>query len=84
MNKPLTQDQKEKIQEIYEFGHFMKAVLTYQTDYAGNELCEEDVLTIIEAEDDLDLFSNYNYESENCELCGSHGKVSIDINNKLL
>ena len=61
MNKPLTQDQKEEIQEIYEFGHFMKAVMSYKTDYVGNELSEDDILSIIEAEDNLNLFSNYIY-----------------------
>lgn len=80
--KPLTNDQMEEIEEIYKWGYFMEHVLKYRTDMSSNNLSEEDILLLIEAENNLDMFSDYEFESEPCKTCGSHGEVSVKIDNK--
>jgi len=80
--KPLTNDQREEIKKIYEWGHFMNAVMKYKQDAGANDLTDEDVFLLIDAESNLDLFSDYVYESEECELCGSHGSVTVTLGDK--
>lgn len=78
----LTNEEKEEVKEIYDWGYFMNGVIKYNQDAGSNELSEEDILLLIEAEDNLELFSNYKHESSSCEMCGSHGKVSVNIAEK--
>ncbi len=78
----LTNDEREEIKEIYDFGYFMDGVLKYKRDAGSNKLTDEEILLLIEAGDNLDIFSNYSYKSSPCELCGSHGNISVDIENK--
>lgn len=79
MNK-LTSDEMEEIKEIYEWGYFMKSVMEYKKDAASNDLSDDIILSLIEAENNLEMFSDYQSESNPCEMCGSHGSVSVLIN----
>lgn len=78
----LTAEEKEEIREIYSWGYFMDSVMKYKKDAGSYDLSDEDILLLIEAENNLDLFSNYKYENNPCEMCGSHGSVSVDISDK--
>ena len=80
--KPLTNDQREEIKEIYEWGHFMNTVIKYGQDAGSNPLTEEDILSLIDAESNLDLFCDYVYENDECEICGSHGSITVTLGNK--
>lgn len=81
--KPLTNDQKEEIKEIFDWGHFMDSVIKYRQDAGSNNLSDNDILLLIEAGENLDMFSDYHYENDPCEVCGSHGSVSVKIGEKL-
>ena len=78
----LTIEQEEEIKEVYEWGYFMGRAIKFKQDAGSYDLTEEDILLLIEAENNLSLFSNYEYESNPCEMCGSHGQVSVRIGNK--
>lgn len=78
----LSESEKEDIREIYEIGYFMDNVFSTKQDASGNNLSEEDILFLIDGASNLDLFSNYEYSSGYCELCGSHGEIKVTINNK--
>ncbi len=81
--KPLTNDQREEIKEIFDWGHFMAFVIKHHRDSGLHLLSEEDILLLIDAEGNLDMFSDYHFESAPCELCGSHGSVSAKIGEKI-
>ena len=80
-NGKLTNDEKERIKEIYSWGYFMDRVMKYKCDADGKELSDETILLLIDAEENTDLFSEYEYESNPCESCGSHGTESVLIGN---
>lgn len=78
----LTIEQEEEIKEVYEWGYFMDRVIKFKQDAGSYDLTEEDILLLIEAENNLSLFSNYEYENNPCEMCGSHGYVSVRIGDR--
>ena len=78
----LKTEQEEEIKEVYGWGYFMDRVIKFKQDAGSYDLTEEDILLLIEAENNLSMFSNYEYENNPCEMCGSHGQVSVRIGNK--
>lgn len=80
--KPLTQDQKDEIKEIFEWGYFTKHLIKYKEDAGCHLLSEDDIYLLLEAETNLDMFSDFVSDSSPCDTCGSHGFVSVNIGNK--
>jgi hypothetical protein len=78
--KKLTKNEKERIEEIYSWGYFMDRVINHKADADGNTLSDETILKLIDAEENVDLFSDYKYDCYPCETCGTHGSESVIIN----